>query len=103
MLGKAPQVFGRLQAVFTAASQPMLGHDQVEDDRVVTGQLGIATQVILNARRQARLEAILQIDMDQLDEGPAAQVPFGWQEGVEVRWRRGLPPGDLEALDDGGE
>jgi hypothetical protein len=81
----------------------MLGLDEFEHGRVVTGQLGVAAQVVLDPRRLARLQPILQVNVGQLDKGAEAQLTLGRHEGVEVRRRRVLLPGVLEAFDEVGQ
>jgi hypothetical protein len=94
---KAVQVLGGVQVRLMPPAQPMLGGDQI-DDRVIIGEVRIALEVVVDAGRLTDLEAIVQIDGDQLHQRLVTQLPRWWQEGVEVG-QRGLLPGVLEALD----
>jgi hypothetical protein len=100
---EALQVLADAEVRLAPHAQAVLGRDQLKDGALVVGQLGEAAQVVLDPLRLAGLQPVLQVDVGQLHRGAAAPLPRRRQEGGEVRLRRRLRPGVLEALDDPGQ
>src|SRR5262249_2660212 len=89
--GGPPQEFVERQARAEAPAQLQLRLDQLQLRRVVAPQLRVTHQVLLDARRFAILEAVLDVRVDQLDQdGPA--LPRVGRQIVVDRRSRAAPP-----------
>jgi hypothetical protein len=101
-VGEAPPVAVDPQLRLVAAALPPFGREQLDHDVRIVGQLGIILQVRFNARQVAGLEAPLQVNVDQFDQGRAPLVAIG-REIVGQGGSLAALPGGLEALDDVGD
>ena len=99
MLGKALQVFTRRAGRIETAAQLEFALDQLEDRLRLRGQVRKGTQVLLDTDGLAGLQAMFEVDVDQLDqdESAGAARPAGRWPG---RGRR-LAAGLLEAFNEG--